>query len=51
MASPPSILDISQKTNIKFDNSQSFDIKTNDINFTLKISYNGKLLFFEIEKK
>ena len=51
MATPPSLIDISQKNNIKFDNSQSFDIKTNDINFTLKISYNGKLLFFEIEKK
>ena len=51
MATPPSLIDISQKNNIKFDNSQSFDIKTNDINFTLKISYNDKLLFFEIEKK
>ena len=51
MATPPSILDISQKNSIKFDNSQSFDIKTNDINYILKISYNDKILFFEIEKK
>ena len=51
MATPPSLIDISQKNNIKFDNSQSFDIKTNDINFILKISYNDKLLFFEIDKK
>ena len=51
MLTPPSLLDTSQKNDIKFDNSQSFDIKSNDIFYKLKISFNDKLLFFEIEKK
>ena len=51
MLTPPSLLDASQKNDIKFDNSQSFDIKSNDIFYKLKISFNDKLLFFEIEKK
>ena len=51
MLTPPSLLDTSQKNDIKFDNSQSFDIKSNVIFYKLKISFNDKLLFFEIEKK
>ena len=35
---------------IKFDNSDCFDINANEINFKLKLSYNDKLLYFEIEK-
>ena len=35
---------------IKFDYTESFDISTNNIKYQLKLSYNEKLLFFEIEK-
>ena len=35
---------------IKFDKSQTFDVQTNEIAFKLKISFNDKLLLFEVEK-
>ena len=48
MNAPPAIKK-PEKEQIKFD-SESFDINTNNIKYKLKISYNEKLLFFEIEK-
>jgi len=37
--------------NIKFDKSKTFDVKTEENSFKLKISYNEKIFLFEIEKK
>ena len=51
MESAPLIKDLNlTEKDIKFDKSQSFEVKTNEINFKLTISYNDKILFFEIEK-
>ena len=50
MSTPPTIMELSQNEKIKFNNSQSFDIKENKTTFKLKLSYNDKILFFEIEK-
>ena len=51
MESAPLIKDLNlTKNDIKFDKSQSFDVKNNEISFKLKILYNDKTLFFEIEK-
>ena len=51
MESAPLVKDLNlTEKDIKFDKSQSFEVKTNEINFKLTISYNDKILFFEIEK-
>ena len=42
-------LNLTEK-DIKFNKSQSFHVKNNENNFKLTISYNDKILFFEIEK-
>ena len=51
MAQNPSIkdLDINQQ-NINLDKFQIFEIKLNEINYKLKISYNKELISFEVEK-
>lgn len=51
MESAPLVKDLNlTEKDIKFDKSQNFDVKNNEINFKLSISYNDKILFFEIEK-
>ena len=50
MSTPPSVTQFSQIEKTTFNNSQSFDIKENNNSFKLKISYNDKTLFYEIEK-
>ena len=50
MSTPPSVLGAEENKKIVFEKSQSFDIKANNSNYKLKISYNEQLLFFEIEK-
>ena len=50
MSTPPPLIGQKENKKINFEKSQSFDIKANNINYKLKISYNEQLLFFEIEK-
>lgn len=50
MIIPPSLIGNDKTSNIQFNNSHSFDIKTNENLFKLKISYNDELLFFEVNK-
>lgn len=47
----PSIKEIDKDgKNVIFDKFQIFEIKSNEINFKLKISYNKDLILFEVEK-
>jgi len=48
MIAPP-VLETPNNEQIKFDYTESFDISTHNIKYQLKLSYNEKLLFFEIE--
>ena len=51
MNSAPSINDHeNQEKDIKFDETLSFDIKTKENDFKMKISYNEKVFLFEVEK-
>ena len=40
-----------QKPNLNFQNKKSFKLSSNNVNYTLSLSYNEKLIFFEIEKE
>ena len=40
-----------KELNINFDIKESFEINSNEKNYTLKISLNDKLMYFEIEEK
>ena len=52
MQSAPSINDHdTPEKNIKFNKSQTFEIKTEEKDFKLKVSYNETVFLFEIEKK
>jgi hypothetical protein len=52
MQSAPSINDHDTlEKNIKFNKSQTFEIKTEEKDFKLKVSYNETVFLFEIEKK
>ena len=52
MQSAPSINDHdTPEKNIKFNKSQTFEIKTEEKDFKLKISYNETVFLFEVEKK
>ena len=50
-AASPICESLEQEIKIKLDNYKTFEIKTNEINFNLKISYNENYLFFEIDKQ
>ena len=39
------------KPNLNFQNKKSFKLSSNNINYILSLSYNEKLIFFEIEKE
>ena len=52
MQSAPSINDHdTPEKNIKFNKSQTFEIKTEEKDFKLKVSYNETVFLFEVEKK
>ena len=52
MQSAPSINDHdTPEKNIKFNKSQTFEIKTEEKDFKLKVSYNETMFLFEVEKK
>ena len=40
-----------QKPNMNFQNKKSFTLKIDNINYILSLSFNDKLIFFEIEKE
>jgi len=39
------------KPNLNFQNKKSFKLSSNNVNYTLSLSYNEKLILFEIEKE
>ena len=47
MTSPPNALE----NKINFSSTETFNIQINEQNFKLKISYNEKIMFFEIEEE
>ncbi len=47
MTSPPNALE----NKINFSSTETFNIQINEQNFQLKISYNEKIMFFEIEEE
>ena len=52
MQSAPSINEHdTPEKNIKFNKSQTFEIKTEEKDFKLKVSYNETMFLFEVEKK
>ena len=51
MMSAPIPIDETLKPNINFQNKKSFKLISNNINYNLSISYNEKLIYFEIEKE
>ena len=44
-------LDETQKPNLNFQNKKSFKLSSNNSNYNLSLSYNEKLILFEIEKE
>ena len=47
----PLAINETQKPNMNFQNKKSFTLKIDNINYILSLSFNDKLIFFEIEKE
>ena len=47
----PLAINETQKPKLNFQNKKSFTLKIDNINYILSLSFNDKLIFFEIEKE